>query len=147
MIFVTAIKWAWALVLPWVGPLLPPLLRNIPALATLRRWARRGFIAALVLAALLSLYVAMRTLRNPVEERVSAAEVNASLYAERNRQLTRSVAQLERSLAIREREKAAAENEIAELRATMEASRAQSPNPDAVVFPADDPWLRAKQRR
>jgi len=147
MIFIPAIKWVWALALPWVGPVLPPLLRNIPALATIRRWGRRAFIAALILAALVSLYVVMRTLRNPVEERVSAAEVNASLYAERNRQLTQSVASLQRTLQVREREKADAEKEIAELRATMEVSRAQSPNPDAVVFPADDPWLRAKQRR
>ncbi len=136
------ISFIWAWVLPYVGPLLPPILRNIPA-AGLKLWCRRGFIALLVVAGIACLYVLFKSLRNPVAEFVSAAE----LQADRNRELTKANAQLQRTLATREKEKAEAEDEIETLREELKDARSKSPDPDAVVFPADDPWLRAKQRR
>ena len=144
MFIITAV-WAWAL--PYIGPLLPPILRNIPALDTFKRWARRGFIALLVVAAIACAYVLLKSLRNPVQDYVSASEVNASLYAERNRQLTKSVSDLQQTLETRELEAAAAVLELTKLREEMEKARAKSPDPDAVVFPADDPWLQSKRRR
>lgn len=144
MFFITA-AWAWAL--PYVGPLLPSILRNIPALDTFKRWARRGFVALLVIAALACAYVLLKSLRNPFQEYVSAAEVNASLYAERNRQLIKSVGELQHALDTRELEAAAAALELEKLRKEMEETRAKSPDPNAVVFPADDPWLQSKRRR
>jgi len=139
--FILARAWAWAL--PYVGPLLPPILRNIPAIDTVKRWIRRAFIAALVVAAIASLYVLFKSMRNPVAEFVSAAE----LQADRNRQLTNANATLQKTLDERELEAAAAIAEAELLRDQLEKAREKSPDPDAVVFPADDPWLRAKQRR
>jgi uncharacterized protein YpbB len=54
---------------------LPPILRNIPVIDTVKRWFRRAFIAALVIAAIASLYVLFKSMRNPEAEYVSAAEL------------------------------------------------------------------------
>ena len=137
------LSFIWAWVLPYVGPWLPAILRNIPAWETIHRWFRRGFIALLIIAGVASLYVLMKSMRNPVLEFVSAAE----LQADRNRKLTKANAELQQTLATRELEQAAADARIELLRKELEEARAKSPDPDAVVFPADDPWLRARQRR
>lgn len=137
------LTYLWALALPYVGPWLPAILRNIPAWETIKRAGRRAFIALLVIAAVASLYVLMKSMRNPVQEFVSAAE----LQADRNRNLTKANAELQQTLATRELEQAAADARIELLRKELEEARAKSPDPDAVVFPADDPWLRARQRR
>lgn len=137
------ISFLWTVALPYVGPWLPAILRNIPALETIQRWFRRGFIVLLVIAAIACLYVLMKSMRNPVQEFISAAE----LQADRNRKLTQANAKLQETLQTRELEQAAADAEIEMLRDQLEDARAKSPDPDAVVYPADDPWLRAKQRR
>lgn len=140
-----SVIWAW--VLPYVGPWLPAILRNIPGWETIKRACRRVFIALLIIAGVASLYVLMKSMRNPVQEFVSAAEVKASLEAERNAQLTSANAQLQRTLEAREAEKAKLEAEKRSLESELEEARAKSPDPDTVVFPADDPWLLAKRRR
>lgn len=141
------INFVWAWVLPYLGPLLPPILRNVPGIETLQRWFRRGFIALLVIAALACAYVLFKSLRNPVADYVSAAEVNASLLLERNRQTEDAVQELHRTLNEREADKARLETEVEALHKALEHAREKSPDPDTVVFPADDPWLLAKRRR
>lgn len=143
--FIINFLWAW--VLPYIGPLLPPILRNIPGVETVNRWLRRGLIALTVIGALGLGYLVLKSLRNPVDDYVSAAEVNARLLTERNKQIQTSVQELHQTLNEREAEKAALETELKTLRKAMEDARAKSPDPDVVVFPADDPWLRAKRRR
>jgi hypothetical protein len=143
--FILKFVWVWAL--PYIGPLLPPLLRNVPAFATIERWFRRILIATLIIAALACCYVFLKSMRNPVSDYVSASEVNTRLLQERNTQTEAAVQKLHRTLDEREADNARLELELTKLRTQMEADRAKSPNPDAVVFPADDPWLRAKRSR
>jgi hypothetical protein len=140
-------KWLWVLVLPWVGPYLPAVLRNIPGVDTIQRWARRMAIAAFVVVLLGGGYLLLKSLRNPVADYVSAAEVSARQMAERNTQIEKSVAKLHETLSTRELENAALALEIEQLRKAMEDARAKSPDPDVVVFPANDPWLLQKRRR
>lgn len=144
----TALRWAWSLVSPWLGPLVtrvaPWLVPWVSGLS-LRRIAR-----GLGLAALLT-FVAWGVWRfsrpdpdAPVMVSVDAVE--ASRLKAENAELKAANARSQETLRQRERGEVLANQLILSLEAEKEALRALSSDPDAPVFAHDDPWLLERRR-
>lgn len=146
-VIVGMFRFVWVWVLPWVGPLLPWLLRHLPGVERVKSAGRILVIVCGIASALIVAYAAFAAMRDPVKDYVAASEVNAALLAGQNAALKRANAQKDATLAEREADYAALEAEINRLRKEMEAARANSPDPDRVVYPADDPWLLEKRSR
>lgn len=142
-----ALKWLWAaLVTPWLGP---ALLRLLPWLAplggVLKGWAPVLAGLVLVVAFAAGWWIARpadlltpRQAQQACEDANLRAELAATKEALETAQVTLKI----RSIAI-----GLAEQEIETLRDEMEAIREAAPDPDAPVFDADDPWLRAGRAR
>lgn len=141
-----ALRWAWALVSPWAGRwalnLLPWLLPVVPWLKAMKP-ALIGL--ALVTAVAAGWWLARPDERLTVTEAQQVCEdanVRAELAATKEALETARATLRHRAIAI-----GMAENEIETLRDEMEAIRAAAPDPDAIVFDADDPWLQRKRAR
>lgn len=140
------LSFLWGLVAPWAGPAVAWILPMIP-FGGIKKTARvLGYMAALGAGCFVTYWLVTR-LRDPVQDYVSAASVEASIERERSAALSKSVQQLHATIEQRDRDVAALEQELEDLRHDMEAARAKSPDPDVVVFPADDPWLLEKRAR
>ena len=137
---------AWALVAPWAGK---RLLRLLPWLLPAWTWLKAlvpVVISGVILAAVIWGWWALRD----AEPTVKVSEVK-QVCEDAN--LRARIAALEDALRVanqtlQQRREALewAEEEIRHLHEEMEALRAAAPDPDALVFDADDPWLRAGSR-
>lgn len=139
--------WAWAL--PFAAPI---LARAGFLLAGARSWLPRGSgatILALAVGVLLVCLLAWRAEAwfNPPPRTYTAAEIEAASYRAINADLRRS---LDESLTAK-RLADASVSRLAKLydqqTEALETARAKVANSDAVVVPADDPWLREWHRR
>jgi hypothetical protein len=137
----------WALIAPWAGPAVVGAAKWLPSFGWIKPAVRALAWTAVLGAVLFLAYGVMKSRRDPVGEYVAVSEVNAKLLATQNRALISAAAAKDAIIATRDIEFAELEAELAALKLKMEASRAQSPDPDGVVYPADDPWLLDKRSR
>ena len=139
------VKFVWAWVLPYVGPLraaaLPWLLPLAP-LANVWRVIALGAVLAAVFAGVW--WLATPEQKMTVAEAKQACEdANARAELAATREALR---QAQETLRWRAKAIDIAEAEIDTLTKKMEDLRATAPDPDAPVFAADDPWLRQRSR-
>lgn len=139
--------WAWAL--PVVGPIAG---KASILLAGARSALPRGIgsqLLGLAVAALLGALLVWRAHAwlFPPPRTYTAAEIQAANYKAINDDLRRSLDEQLRAKQIAD----AAVSRLAKLydeqTEELEAARAKVANPDAVLVPADDPWLREWARR
>lgn len=137
---------AWALVVPYVGPVLAWFaLRgwSLPALDTVRRALRVvSYVAALVVGGYVTAQViAWRTgdllTEKQAKEKAAAAIAEAELAARRQ-----ALDQREAHIADRERAIAHDALELAKLEQELNDARANSEDGSRVVFSGADEWLR-----
>lgn len=136
----------WSFVSPWLGPLVvrvaPWLATTFPSLSIRR--VIRG-VALIGFAAVIAWGTWRIMRRDPDAEPVVAVSVvEAQRYKAENESLRRALAKAEEIRRAREQEAQLAEDYLTALKAEKEALRAQSSDPDAPVFAADDPWLLAR---
>lgn len=137
---------AWGFIAPWAGRVIAWVLPTLP-LDGIKRTARLAVYVTAIVAVGVGVYWLRSSLRDPVDDYVSASKVQASIERARSTALKESVTKLQTSLDERDAKVAALEDELNELRKDMELARETSPDPDVVVFPSDDPWLLQKRAR
>lgn len=144
----TILRLLWAYALPLAGPLIAWVLPRLP-LAWLpgKGVLRAGAWLLVAAVAVGGAYVLFSALDDPREQRVAVSEVNAKLLSAQNKALRESIAEKDRILAEREASLATLAADMERLSTAMEAARANSPDPDRVIYPADDPWLLEKRAR
>lgn len=141
------VLWAWSFVSPWLGPLLtkvaPFLAAWFPGVSP--RKILRG-IAFVCVAGLIA-WLAWRWTRPDPDAvaMVAVPVVEAQRFRAENEKLKAAIAKSEETIRLRAREAELADQYIEALKAEKEALRAQSSDPDAPVFAADDPWLRGRR--
>jgi hypothetical protein len=142
-----ALQWAWALLLPYLGPLLVRLARWWAPWSGIR--IGLGAIAALVLAlcAFGGAWWLLSRDPPPSPAMVSAAQVEAQRWKALAEARATAAREKDAALVRRAASIAELEAEINSLNVEMEALRAQTADPHRVVLPADDPWLRARRAR
>jgi hypothetical protein len=140
-------------VLAWLLPYIGPLRVIASALcARASRWWPDGTGGLLLVGGCCAILLAavawlVAGIVDPAPRTYTKAEIDAARLAAENRSLRTSLDQAQTTLHLRARaiEQMIADNEV--LRRTLETSRATSADPDAIVLPADDGWLRAWQKR
>lgn len=146
MFILTILGKAWALLAPWLGgALLTVLPWFAPLGGVLKAW--RPVLMGLALVAVFAAgwWVARPVERLTVEEAKQVCE-EANLRA-RLDATEQALRQAELTLQIRGRALRLLERQIEALREEREALRAAAPDPTAIVFDADDPWLRTGSTR
>lgn len=139
-----ALRYLWSFVSPWAGRLItwlaPGLIPWLPSLSLGK--ITRGLATLAVFCAVG--FAAWWFTRSSPDQgpMVSVSVVEAQRLKAENKSLKASVAKAEKTLSERERESELASQYIATLEREKESLRALSSNPDAPVFPADDPWMR-----
>lgn len=142
-----ALRWLWSFIAPWAGRLVtivaPGLVSFWPGFSLVK--VARGF-ALLVLAggvAWLTWWI-MRPdpSRGPL---VAVSVVEAQRFKAENESLKKSLAKASETISNRDQQAALADQYIEALKSEKEALRAQSSDPDAPVFAADDPWLLGRR--
>ena len=139
--------WAWAL--PWLAPLLAKAGILVASARSVlpRTWgtAVLGFAVAALLCGILVWRV--EAWLNPPPRTYTKAEIEAANYKAINADLRRA---MDEGMTAQQR-KDESIRRLAELNdqiaTELENERAKSRNPDAVLVPADDPWLRDWHRR
>lgn len=139
-----ALRWLWSFISPWAGRVItwaaPGLLPWLPGLSLGKIARGLCLVAALGGVAWLT-WLVMRPdpSKGPV---IAVSAVEAQRFRAENQSLKANLARAENTLREREEYASMAEQYIDTLKAEKDAIRAQSSNPDAPVFYADDPWLR-----
>jgi hypothetical protein len=136
----------WAALLPYIGPILHALWSWFGPMGSIARVVRIAGILVGVAGAALGAWWLSRG-PDPRDQLVSVYQVNAQAWRAKATVLEAAGRAKDETLAKRAADIERLARELDRLNAEMEAIRAQSQDPDTVLWAADSDWLRAKRAR